>query len=36
MGIFISVDDVFDHLLTQSWTKEKKFEYNRHHYDRKT
>ena len=24
MGIFISIDDVFDHLLTESWTKEKK------------
>lgn len=36
MGIFISIDDVFDHLLTGSWTKEKKFEYERHHYDRKT
>lgn len=35
MGIFISIDDVFDHLLTESWTKQKKFEYNRHHYDRK-
>ena len=36
MGIFISVDDLFDHLLTGSWTKKKKFQYNRHHYDRKT
>jgi len=36
MGIFISVDDVFDHLLTEGWTKKKKFQYNRHHYDRKT
>ena len=36
MGTFISVDDVFDHLLTEGWAKEKKFQYNRHHYDRKT
>lgn len=36
MGIFISVDNVFDHLLTGSWTKQKKFKYERHLYDRKT
>ena len=36
MDIFISVDDVFDHLLTGSWTKQKKFKYERHLYDRKT
>lgn len=35
MGTFISVDALFDHLLTESWAKKKKFKYERHLYDRK-
>lgn len=36
MDTLVSVDDLFDHLLTESWTKQKKFKYERHLYDRKT
>lgn len=36
MDTLISVDDLFDHLLTGSWIKQKKFKYERHLYGRKT